>query len=186
MSIGRKIGAVGISAGLAVSLSLLPVLTDTNHADTAYAKGEGGGNGGGNGGVHGGGNGSGNGGNKDGNSSHSGMRDSHRSSAARSSHHRADPITKSGVTRASVTKDKNTLGPLNAAHASATARANAAPNSSVGRIASYEQARDRALSISDPIKREEALDEAKDQLETAFNRTISEKEFQQIDNMLEK
>jgi hypothetical protein len=182
MSIGRKIGAVGLSAGLAVSLSLLPVLTYTNHADTAYAKGEGGGNGGGNGGGHG----SGNGGNKGGSSSHSGMRDSHRSSAARSSHHKADPTTKSGVTRASVTKDKNTLGPLNAAHASATARANAAPNSSVGRIASYEQARDRALSISDPIKREEALDEAKDQLETAFNRTISEKEFQQIDNMLEK
>ncbi len=98
MSIGRKIGAVGLSAGLAVSLSLLPVLTDTNHADTAYAKGEGGGNGGGNGGGHGGGHGSGNGGNKGGNSSHSGMRDSHRSSAARSSHHRADPITKSGVT----------------------------------------------------------------------------------------
>src|SRR5690606_16702700 len=126
---------------------------------------EGGGNGGGNGGGHGGGNGgghgSGNGGNKGGNSSHSGMRDSHRTSAARSSHHRADPITKSGVTRARATKDQNTLGPLNAAHASATARANAAPNSSVGRIASYEQARDRALSISDPIKREEALDEAK-------------------------
>ena len=88
--------------------------------------------------------------------------------------------------KASVTKDQNTLGPLNAAHASATARANAAPNSAVGKIASYEQARDSALAISDPIEREQALDEAKDQLETAFNRTISEKEFSQIDSLLDE
>lgn len=182
MSIGRKIGAIGLTAGLAISLSLLPALTGAIQSDTAFAKGDGGGNGGGNGGGHGGGH----GGSKGGNSSHAGKGDSHRSSSAKSSHHKSGSVTKSSVTKASVTKDKNTLGPLNAAHASATARANAAPNSAVGRIASYEQARDGALTISDPIEREQALDEAKDQLETAFSRTISEKEFSQIDSMLDE
>lgn len=190
MSIGRKIGAFGLTAGLAVSLTFLPALTGGTHTDAAYAKGEGGGNGGGNGGGHGGGNGGGHGGghggSKGGNSSHSGNADSHRSSTNKSISHKSGSVTKSSVTKASATKDKNTLGPLNAAHASATARANAAPNSAVGKIASYEQARDSALAISDPIERERALVEAKDQLETAFNRTISEKEFSQIDSLLDE
>lgn len=182
MSIGRKIGAFGLTAGLAVSLTFLSALTGGTHTDAAYAKGEGGGNGGGNGGGHGGGH----GGSKGGNSSHSGKADSHRSSTNKSISHKSGSVTKSSVTKASATKDKNTLGPLNAAHASATARANAAPNSAVGKIASYEQARDSALAISDPIEREQALDDAKDQLETAFNRTISEKEFSQIDSLLDE
>lgn len=186
MSIGRKIGAIGVSAGLALAIGLLPALTGANHIDAAYAKGEGGGNGGGNGGGHGGGNGGGHGGNKGGNADHSGKGASQRSGATKSNHHKGGSGTKSNVAKASVPKDKNTLGPLNAAHASATARANAAPNSAVGKIASYEQARDSALAITDPMEREQALDEAKDQLETAFNRTISEKEFSEIDSMLDK
>ncbi len=46
MSISRKMGILGISAGLALSISLLPALTGVTHSDIAYAKGEGGGNGG--------------------------------------------------------------------------------------------------------------------------------------------
>src|SRR5690606_41778847 len=42
------------------------------------------------------------------------------------------------------------LGALNAAHASATARAHADPNSAVGKIAAYERSREEALTLQDP------------------------------------
>ncbi len=42
------------------------------------------------------------------------------------------------------------------------------------------------MAIEDPAERQQALDDAKDQLETAFNRTISEDEFSQIDSLLDR
>ncbi len=67
------------------------------------------------------------------------------------------------------------LGRLNAAHASATARENAAPHSAVGRIATYEEAvfarQDRQDELQelldDPQATEEELDAARAAVEDA-------------------
>lgn len=81
--------------------------------------------------------------------------------------------------------DKNTLGPLNAAHASARARERAAPNSSVGKIAAYERSREAALAIADPTLREQALAAAEAKLETAFHRTLTTAQIDEVNDLLD-
>ncbi|MBR0673655.1 hypothetical protein GXW76_20955 [Roseomonas soli] len=77
------------------------------------------------------------------------------------------------------------LGALNAAHASPTARANAAPNSRVGQIASYERAMVQALSIQDPIARDVAIARARsNELAAAANRPVSRDVVTRVDSLL--
>jgi hypothetical protein len=81
--------------------------------------------------------------------------------------------------------DKNTLGPLNAAHASARARERAAPNSSVGKIAAYERSREAALAITDPTLREQALEAAEAKLSTDFHRTLTTAQIDKVNDLLD-
>ena len=81
--------------------------------------------------------------------------------------------------------DDNTLGPLNAAHASARARERAAPNSSVGKIATYELSREAALALTDPVLREQALEDAASQLESDFARTLTDDQIDQVNALLD-
>jgi hypothetical protein len=67
--------------------------------------------------------------------------------------------------------DAGALGALNAAHASATARKHASPNSAVGKIATYEESREAALTLQDPAAQEQALDDAETELAQAFGKT---------------
>jgi hypothetical protein len=77
------------------------------------------------------------------------------------------------------------LGALNAAHASANARAHAAPNSSVGKIAAYERSRDAALAISDPVARADALDAAVTRLEDDFGRPLTDAQIDRVNDLLD-
>ncbi|CAN7685557.1 Holotricin-3 precursor [Phyllobacterium sp. LjRoot231] len=81
--------------------------------------------------------------------------------------------------------DDNTLGPLNAAHASARARERAASNSSVGKIATYERSREAALALTDPVLREQALDDSVAQLESDFGRTLTDDQIDQVNALLD-
>ena len=67
--------------------------------------------------------------------------------------------------------DVSAFGALNAAHASATARKHASPNSAVGKIATYEKSREAALTLQDPAAQEQALNDAKTELAQAFGKT---------------
>ncbi|WP_372624332.1 hypothetical protein [Falsiroseomonas sp.] len=82
------------------------------------------------------------------------------------------------------------LGGLNAARASATAQANAAPNSRVGMIAAYEQAMLAALSLpaTTPVEiglRDQAIAQARAvELEAAANRPVTPAVVDRVDAML--
>jgi uncharacterized membrane protein YebE (DUF533 family) len=76
------------------------------------------------------------------------------------------------------------LGALNAAHASPTARAHAAPNSRVGQIASYERAMRSARAIQDPVRRATAIAEARTQLAQAGNKPLSPSVIARVDQLL--
>jgi hypothetical protein len=100
----------------------------------------------------------------------------------------ANAHDKSKVDKATVDSDDNddgSLGALNAAHASARARERAAPNSAVGKIATYERSRDEATALTDPALREQALEDAVEQLETAFGRTLTDDQIDRIDDLLD-
>ena len=130
---------------LGVAFFAAPVLLDMTSPfaiDSAFGGKGGNGNGGGNGGGNG--NGNGNGGSGKSSSSHgnSGNKVAKAEKATKVNH---------GATASK-------LGALNAAHASATAFANASPNSRVGRIAAYGQASAAAVESG------EALLAAQDQL----------------------
>ena len=161
----------------------------------------GGGNGGGNG--SGGGAGKGNSGNH-GKSSANGKSSAHGKSASAHAKEKASHDNKTKVQKASIDKSKqqkvqpvveddivvddmddNTLGPLNAAHASARARERAAPNSSVGKIATYERSREAALALADPVEREQALDDAVAQLESDFGRTLTDAQVDEVNDLLD-
>ena len=71
-------------------------------------------------------------------------------------------------------------GKLNAAHASPTARLNAAPNSAVGQIAAYEKAKTEALASGD----EEAIKAANDMLGELTNKELDEKTIAALDDLL--
>ena len=137
-----KLGVwIAILSLTALGLTPLPSLLSGGSADTAYA-----GNGGGKGGGNGGGKGGGNHGNKGGGKS----------------------AGKAGMDK----KPRNTNGAtaselkgLNAYHASATAFANAAPNSQVGRIAAYQAA---AAATQEAAEAGETLTTAQAALDAAI------------------
>ena len=150
---------------LALTFVVIPVTVDltsqTVLLQPVYAKGGGGGNGGGGngGGGNGGNGGGGNGGNGGGNGNSGGHGGGHSSAegvdAGTAGHghsnglgrghgkHDDDTGTGLGHSHSSVSSK---LGRLNAAHASPTARLNAAPHSTVGRIATYEEAINATLA----------------------------------------
>jgi hypothetical protein len=141
-------------------LGLIAGGTSLGHIDgfslvsAAHAKGGGNGNGGGHG----------NGGN--GGSSHGQSSSDHGKSAD------AHGKSVSHETTAAISADDsdvNSLGALNAAHASATAREHANPNSAVGKIAAYEKSREAASALEDPTAQEQALDDAEAKLAADFN-----------------
>ncbi len=173
LAAASAIAVIALSAPLSGALSL---------TDIAYAK-DGGGNGGGKGGGNGGGNSGGKGGGKggqSGSSSHSGK----SASAGKSQKSVSADQETDDSGRAS--KDKSAAGALNAAHASARARARAAPNSAVGRIASYEQARDQALAVADPAERDAQLANAVSDLEVAIGTTLTEAQVAKINALLDR
>ncbi len=79
---------------------------------------------------------------------------------------------------------KNTLGNLNAAHASATARANASSNSMVGRVATYENQMQAALAIQDRAARNAAIVAAREQLAQSANKPLTRDNIARVDAML--
>lgn len=82
--------------------------------------------------------------------------------------------------------DANSLGALNAAHASATAREHANPNSAVGKIATYEKSREAALALQDPDAREQALDDAEARLAADFKLAeLTNDQIRQINALLD-
>lgn len=81
-------------------------------------------------------------------------------------------------------KAANELGNLNAAHASATARANASPNSMVGRIATYENQMQAALAIQDPAARNAAITQAREQLAQSANKSLTPTAVARVDGLL--
>ncbi len=187
----------------AACLGLLVAGTATsqfNLVGPAFADKGGNGNGSnGNGGGHGNGNGGGSG---KGNSGNHGKSSSHSNAASAHDKAKVQPdktkvqkgsVDKSKVKTASVAveddivvdDDDNTLGPLNAAHASARARERAAPNSSVGKIATYERSREEALALTDPVLRDQALDDAVAQLESDFGRTLTDDQVDQVNDLLD-
>jgi hypothetical protein len=82
------------------------------------------------------------------------------------------------------------LGALNAAHASPTARANAAPESQVGLIAAYEQAMLAALALpaetpEQVAARDAAIAAARaGQLDAAANKPLSPEVVARVDSLL--
>jgi len=80
----------------------------------------------------------------------------------------------------------NTLGAMNAAHASAQARKHANPKSAVGLVAAYDLLRQAALEIEDPVAREQALDDAETRLAADFGRAaLSDEEIGKINALLD-
>ena len=170
-----KVGLVAAAClGLFFAGAMCATTDHFNPVGSALAK-----NGGGNGGGNGNGNGNGNGG---GNGNNGG---SHGKSSDRGNSVNAHDKAKVEKSSLDADDDKTGLGPLNAAHASARARERAAPNSSVGKIATYERSREEALALTDPALQEQALDDAVAQLETAFGRTLTTAQVDRIDALLD-
>ena len=78
----------------------------------------------------------------------------------------------------------NELGNLNAAHASANARARASSNSSVGHISSYETRMHNALAIQDPVARNAAITAARGQLAQSANKPLTPSAIARVDSLL--
>lgn len=81
------------------------------------------------------------------------------------------------------------LGKLNAAHASLTGRTNAAPNSTVGQIRSYEEAKISALALpqstaAERAVRADAIARANAMLETVANKPVTPGVVAQVDSIL--
>ncbi len=159
--------------GLVAGGASLGQIDGFNLASAAQAKG--GGNGGGNGGGHG------NGGN--GGSSHGQSSSNHGKSAEA---HGKSVSHETTAAVSDVDSDANSLGALNAAHASATARKHASPNSAVGKIAAYEKSREAASALEDPDAQEQALDDAEAQLAADFNLAeLTSDQISQINALLD-
>jgi len=77
------------------------------------------------------------------------------------------------------------LGNLNAAHASATARSNAAPGSIVGQIAAYETAMKSALAIENPTQRAAAITAARQDLALTANKQLTPAAVTRVDSLLD-
>ena len=147
-------------AGLAAGTVSLSQLGPVGFVSAAYAK-NGGGNGGGNGNG-------GNGGNASGHSANHGKSaEAHDKNDAKS-------------------REANALGALNAAHASAKARAHASPNSAVGKIATYEKSREATLSLQDPAAQQQALETAEAKLAASFGMSsLSPEQVSQVNTLLD-
>jgi hypothetical protein len=78
----------------------------------------------------------------------------------------------------------NELGKLNAAHASPVALQHAAPNSTVGVIATYQTQMNDALALVDPTARDAAITAAREQLALASNKQLTPSAAERIDGML--
>ena len=78
----------------------------------------------------------------------------------------------------------NELGKLNAAHASPVALEHAAPNSSVGVIAAYQDQMNDALGIADPAAKDAAITAARQQLAASSNKQLTPSAASRIDQML--
>ena len=81
------------------------------------------------------------------------------------------------------------LGKLNAAHASLTGRTSAAPNSAVGQIRSYEEAKLDALALpqttpAERAARAEAIARANAQLDLVANKPVTPAVIAQVDSIL--
>lgn len=176
------------ASALAVMTLSMPLASYLYVGTPALAKDSGGGHGGGNGGGHGGGNGGNHGGGNGGHDAgHSGQGSKGKSEAAKSRSAESDDDAEADTDDSTHTgKSGKSLGALNAAHASATARAHAAPNSAVGRIAAYERERDEALAMTDEAERDAALDDAVADLEDAFGRKLSETQIAEINALLDR
>lgn len=193
MPMKRKTHRLIVVTAVATLALALPIHGNVSSVTLAVAK-DGGGNGGGNGGGSGGGNGGNGGGNGGGNSGGRGGGYGNGNSAsdenglsARGGSKDNRGQSESRRTSARVdTLGADHLGPLNAAHASARARERAAPDSAVGKIATYEQERGLALEISDPVLREEALADAIAGLEDSFGRKLTDAQVREIDALLDR
>ncbi|HCL67054.1 MAG TPA: Holotricin-3 precursor [Rhizobium sp.] len=173
-----KIAACTAAVMLTISV---PSFSDWSLTAQAYAaNGNGAGNGGGNSGGNGSGNGAGNGSNAGGSSPN-----------GASTNTRTQTRTPTGTQLKTTTRTKaqtrtqNTLAVMNAAHASPIARMFAAPNSAVGRVATYDRARTAALALTDPVAREEALRNAVAQLQASFALTLTAAELTQLNAILD-
>ena len=196
-----------LATSLAALLAAAPLsLTSPDHLSQAYAKNDGGGGG------NGGGNASGRDGGSPGNSAnapgHSGTGPGNSGNApgllnatprtdgkldrnqATTTRDR-NPSTQTATTRGTDksraearSKAANELGTVHAAHASATARANASPNSMVGRIATYENQMNAALAIRDPIARNAAITQAREQLALSANKSLTPTAVARVDGLL--
>lgn len=174
------------ASALAVMALSMPLASYLHVGVPAMAKDNGGGHGGGNGGGNGGNHGGNGGGNSGHDAGHSGQGSKGKSDAAKSRGTESDDDADDAGSSGKSGKSGNALGALNAAHASPTARAHAAPNSAVGRIASYERERDEALAMEDPAERDAALDDAVAELEDAFGRKLSETQIAEINALLDR
>lgn len=147
-----------LNSALALAVIAAPLALDTfGHSELGSAHAARGGNGGGNGnGPGGGGNGPGN--NGRGNAFGHAGRDADGGEGAGNGVGHGNNLGNSHGKIASA------LGRLNAAHASANARAHAAPNSAVGRIAAYEEAariNAAVTTLNDPEATQEQIDAAR-------------------------
>ncbi len=201
---------IALVTSLAALLAAAPLsLTAPNHLSHAFAKGGGEGGGGGNGGGNAGGNANGRDGSP-GNSAnapgHTGERGNSanapgqavtspvlpgNSNRGQASTNRGNSTTQTATVRSNDraraearSKAANELGNLNAAHASATARANASPNSMVGRIATYENQMHAALAIQDPAARNAAITQAREQLAQSANKSLTPTAVARVDSLL--
>jgi hypothetical protein len=105
--------------------------------------------------------------------------------------HADETETASGHTKGSTSSK---LGRLNAAHASPTARSNAAPHSAVGRIATYEEAVNETLAAEqahkeDPtnqslLEYQQAYLDQEEALAAAANKDIDEDVAQAVNGLL--
>ncbi|GGK58565.1 hypothetical protein [Amphritea balenae] len=169
--------AVFGSIGLAIVLTLTPVMipqaTGLDIGSYAIAKGGEGGNGGGNG--HGGGKGHG---------AADFSWDSHGKSngLGHSKGHGAGHSKGLGNNHGAVA---SSLGRLNAAHASATARANAAPHSAVGLIAQYEASITAAHAAESEEERTQHELEAMGFLGQAANKELNTEVIEAVNELLD-
>jgi len=168
------------TAALAVAFTM-PLAGGFGFVDQALA-GNGNGNGGGNGGGHGGGNGGDHGGGNGG-----GQGSGHASDKSRNGNAYGKLDTRPAKMKEAEpeTIGADELGPLNAAHASPVARMFASPNSAVGKVATYQEARAAALTLEDPAAQTAALDAAVDQLEAGFGLTLTSDQIDELNAILD-
>ena len=84
----------------------------------------------------------------------------------------------------SVANAASELGKLNAVHASSVALGHAAPNSTVGAVATYQDEMAAALALTDPAAQASAITAAREDLATATGRQLTASSVTHIDVQL--